>query len=158
MDRPLAYGGEMTINSPSCPIVGVGAAVWKDGKVLLIQRGHPPRQGSWSLPGGRQELGETVYQAVEREIAEETGLAIDILDIVAVVDLISRDADSGNISHHYTVIDVAARWKSGQAVAGDDALAVVWASPDDLDRFALTAEVLRVITLSQAKLSAAKQA
>lgn len=130
------------------PVVGVGAAIWKEGKVLLIQRGHPPSQGRWSLPGGRQELGETVYQAVEREVFEETNLQIQIVDLIAVVDLIHRDQKSGGISHHYTVIDVAAHWVAGQAQAGDDAMAVAWVIPDDLARFDLTDEVLRVIRLS----------
>jgi len=90
----------------------------------MIRRGRPPRQGQWSIPGGRQEAGETVHQAVIREIREEAGIEIEILDIAAVVDLI--DHADGEISYHYTVIDMLAEWRGGEAVAGDDAEAADW--------------------------------
>ena len=106
------------------PVIAVGAIVWKEDRVLMIRRGRPPRQGGWSIPGGRQEAGETVHQAVIREIREEAGIEIEIIEIAAVVDLIERDGDE--ISHHYTVIDMLAEWRSGQAVAGDDAEAAAW--------------------------------
>lgn len=106
------------------PVVAVGAVVWKDDSFLLIRRGRPPRQGQWSIPGGRQEAGETVNQAVAREIREEAGIEIEIIEVVAVVDLIERQGDE--MLYHYTVIDMLAEWRSGEARAGDDALAVGW--------------------------------
>jgi ADP-ribose pyrophosphatase YjhB (NUDIX family) len=130
----------------SGPVVAVGAVVWKGDRFLLIRRGKPPRQGSWTLPGGRQELGETVSQAAKREILEETGLTIHIVDLVTVVDLMDRDGPL--IRHHYTVIDVVAEWVAGEAVAGDDAAAVHWADPADLDDFCLTDAVRRVVALA----------
>ncbi len=134
---------------PSAPVVGVGAVVWKDGKVLLIRRGKPPRQGSWSLPGGRQDLGETIHQAVEREIREETAVAVRILDLAAVVDLIHRD-ETG-IRYHYTVIDLVAEWLNGEARAGDDAEAVAWVSPEDFDAYGVTDAVRRVVAAAAEK-------
>jgi mutator protein MutT len=130
-------------NFPDRPVVGVGAVVFKGDQVLLVRRAHPPRQGSWSLPGGKQELGETVAQAVLREVREETGITIRILGLAAVVDLI--DAEAGTIRSHYTVIDLLAEWVEGEAVAGDDAAEVAWAGPDDWAHYALTPQVQQVI-------------
>lgn len=131
---------------PRAPEVGVGAVVWKGDRVLLICRGHAPRKGSWSLPGGRQQLGETVNEGVVREVREEAGIEIRILDTVAVIDLIEREG--GAIAYHYTVIDVAAEWVSGEARAGDDAAEVAWALPNELGRYALTPKMLEVIEAS----------
>jgi ADP-ribose pyrophosphatase YjhB (NUDIX family) len=131
---------------PTSPVVGVGAVIWKGDRFLLIQRGHQPGLGTWSFPGGRQELGETVYQAVEREIREETGLTIRILDIVTVVDLIHRDGDA--IRYHYTVIDVVAEWVAGEAVASSDAAAVAWVTPDGIEPYGVTDAVRKVIGLA----------
>ncbi len=137
----------MTSTYRSHPIIGVGAIVWRGDQVLLVQRGKPPRQATWSLPGGRQEWGETVVEAATREIFEETGLEIDVRDVVAVVDLIERD-ESGQVNLHYTLIDLLAEWRSGEAQAGDDATAVAWVTLDDLEHYALWSETERVIRLA----------
>jgi ADP-ribose pyrophosphatase YjhB (NUDIX family) len=124
----------MTRLSP-WPVVAVGAVVWKDDRLLLVKRAFPPRQGMWSLPGGRQAAGETVHQAAEREIREEAGIEITLLGVAAVVDLIDRD--QREIRYHYTVIDMLAEWRSGEAVAGDDALDVIWVSVAELGKLDL---------------------
>ena len=131
------------------PVVAVGAIVWKEDRFLLIRRGTPPRQGGWSIPGGRQEAGETVNQAVIREIREEAGIEIDITGIAAVVDLIERDGEE--ISHHYTVIDMLAEWRSGQAAAGDDAAAVGWFTLAELADLDLPDIQVKVIGEAAAK-------
>lgn len=131
------------------PVIGIGALVWKDERFLLIRRGHAPRKGSWSLPGGRQELGESVQQAAIREVREETAVSIRILDLLAVVDLI--DDEDADPRYHYTVIDLEAEWLSGEAVAGDDADAVVWADPRQLDSFQLSQAMRQVIELAMDK-------
>lgn len=136
MTSPRAY--------PPHPRVGVGAVVFRDRSVLLIRRGTPPRQGEWSLPGGLQQLGETVFAAAEREVAEETGIAITVLSVVAVIDLIEADADQ-RIRYHYTLIDVAAEWTGGEAVAGSDADAVAWVSLDEIAAMPMWEETKRVI-------------
>lgn len=143
----------MSREYPVRPIVGLGAIVWKDGRVLMVQRGRPPRAGIWSLPGGAQDLGETVADGIRREIAEETGVQIELLGLVEVIDSVQRDAD-GRIRYHYTIIDYVARWVSGEAVAGDDAAAVAWVHPDDLHRLDLWDETVRVIEKSRAWLGA----
>ena len=90
---------------PCRPLIGVGAVVINDDKVLMIKRGKPPSQGRWSLPGGAQKTGETVGEAACREVAEETGLKVQIQGLIDVVDSITRDGN-GKIQYHYTLIDL----------------------------------------------------
>ncbi|OYQ36547.1 phosphohydrolase [Niveispirillum lacus] len=116
----------MVDHPPTHPRVGVGCLVWKDGQVLLIRRGKPPGYGEWSLPGGSQELGETLFEAAEREVREETGIIARARSILTAVDNIVRDAD-GTLRFHYTIVDVTADWVSGDPVPGDDALDARWA-------------------------------
>lgn len=130
------------------PLVGVGVVIRKqtpDGpRVLLIQRGAPPRQGQWSIPGGKQELGETVRDAARREVREETGLDVADLGLVDVFDMIDRSGD-GTVVLHYTLVDFAADWISGEPIAGSDAMDVAWADPADLDAFQLSTPATRTL-------------
>jgi len=126
------------------PVVAVGAIVWKEDRFLLIRRGRPPRQGGWSIPGGRQEAGETVHEAVHREIREEAGIEIEILGVAAVVDLIDRDG--AELSHHYTVIDMLAEWRAGEARAGDDAMDTAWVTLEQIGDYDLPDLQIDVIT------------
>ena len=112
----------MSREYPVRPIVGVGVVVWHGERVLLVQRGKPPRVGHWSLPGGAQQLGETVAQAARREVMEEVGLEVTLGDIVATVDLIERDRDD-RIRYHYTLIDFVAEAPSAALRPGSDAAA-----------------------------------
>jgi 8-oxo-dGTP diphosphatase len=132
---------------PDYPIVGVGVVVWKDGKVLLIRRGRPPREGDWSLPGGRQKLGETTRQTAIREVREEAGIEIVVGHLLDVIDSVVPDGD-GRIRYHYTLADFDAEWHAGEAVAGGDAAALEWVDPADLARYDLWDETERLIALS----------
>ena len=98
------------------PAPAVGVVCLRDGDVLLIRRGTEPRLGEWSLPGGRIEAGERVVDAALRELREETGVEADLIGLVGVVDGVFPEID-----RHYVLIDYAARWVSGEPVAGDDA-------------------------------------
>src|SRR5262249_55142807 len=120
----------MSRSYPERPVVGVGVVVWRNGKILLIQRGRPPRLGQWSLPGGGQQLGETVEDAARREVLEETALSLARIELLTVVDLVERDA-LGAVQYHYTLIDFVARAKPGEPRAGDDAAAVGWFAPKE---------------------------
>ena len=135
---------------PNRPLVGVGVVAVKDGHVLLIRRAKPPREGRWSLPGGRQRLGETVRETARRELREETGIEAAVTALLDVVDSITRDA-GGAIAYHYTLVDFLAEWCDGAVRAGGDAAEAVWADPDDLGPFDLWDETLRVIRLGLAK-------
>ncbi len=133
---------------PARPIVGIGIVVIRDDSVLLVRRGKPPNVGAWTLPGGAQEVGETTEQAARRELLEETGLEVDTLHFAATVDNIRRDAD-GRIRFHYTIIDFAARWVSGEPIAATDVTEAVWAKLDALDNYGLWSEAHRVIAIAR---------
>ena len=133
---------------PSQPVVGIGIVIWRDDKVLLIKRGNPPRQGDWSLPGGKQNVGETIIEAALREGREETGLTdIVPLDIITALDGITRDKD-GKVEYHYTIVDVAAESRAGTPKAADDATDVCWATPSEVEKLCKWPEVARIVRLS----------
>ncbi len=140
----------MSREYPKRPMVGIGVVVWRERQVLLIRRGKPPRLGQWSLPGGLQELGETVFEGGAREVREETGTEVEITGVLDVIDSIQRDS-AGRVRFHYTLVDLGAEWLAGEPVAGDDAAAVAWADADDLARYQLWHETVRLIDLSAAK-------
>lgn len=129
---------------PTRPYVGVGVVIFRDEEVLLAQRGKWPRRGTWSIPGGAQELGETVHEAGRREIREETGLEIDIIGLIDVVDAITHDA-AGVVEFHYTLVDLAAEWRSGEAQALDDVAGVRWVAIDAIDEYELRPATRQVI-------------
>jgi 8-oxo-dGTP diphosphatase len=135
---------------PNRPLVGVGVVVFKDDQVLLVRRAKPPRQGSWSLPGGRQRLGERVRETAQREAWEETGLKVEVTALLDVVDSLHRDAD-GRIAYHFTLIDFLAEWRAGEAVAGGDAAEVAWVDPANLAPYELWDETVRLIGLARAR-------
>ncbi|HEY9539610.1 MAG TPA: NUDIX hydrolase [Kiloniellaceae bacterium] len=135
---------------PNRPLIGVGVVVFKGDRVLLIRRGKPPREGQWSLPGGRQRLGERIAATARREVAEEAGIDIEVGPLIDVVDSINRDAE-GAVQFHYTLVDLLAEWRSGEARAGHDAAAVTWADPATLAPYGLWKETERVIALALAK-------
>nr|WP_294543082.1 NUDIX hydrolase [uncultured Rhodopila sp.] len=133
---------------PARPIVGIGIAVIKGDSVLLCQRGTPPYPGSWTLPGGAQDVGETCEEAARRELMEECGLEVGPLYFCAHVDTIRRDAD-GRVQFHYTILDFCARWVAGEPVAATDVTSVVWAPMDALEPYRLWSEAHRVIGIAR---------
>ena len=130
--RPMEHSNRIfSGHYPNHPRVAVGAVVFKENKVLLVLRGKPPAEKQWSIPGGCVELGETLQEAAEREIAEETGIVIQAKKPVYIFDVIERD-ENGNIRFHYVIVDLAADYVSGEPRAGDDAVDVNWVSSEDL--------------------------
>ncbi|MBC8258171.1 MAG: NUDIX hydrolase [SAR324 cluster bacterium] len=129
---------------PKRPYVGAAVIVLRDEEVLLIERGKAPNKGQWSLPGGKQRLGETVVQTAHREIYEETGVKVGKLGLVDVVDVIIPDGH-GKTLYHYTVIDFLGKWISGDCRAGDDAQAVRWFKLNELDSLSLSTKTKEVI-------------
>jgi 8-oxo-dGTP diphosphatase len=132
---------------PDRPWVGVGIVVWKGDEVLLVRRGRNPRKGEWSIPGGGQALGETVFEAAIREVREETGLTICTTGIVTVVDSILRDTE-GRPQFHYTLVEINAEWVAGTARAADDVEDVRWVPPAEAGDFVKWGETLRVIEMA----------
>jgi ADP-ribose pyrophosphatase YjhB (NUDIX family) len=129
-DSTCTDGPPAPVPAPGAPRVGVGAVVWRGDQVLLVRRGKEPGYGQWSLPGGSQELGETLFDAAAREVREGTGVEIRPLGILTAVDNIVR-GPAGGILFHYTIIDVTADWVSGEPTAADDVLDARWASRSD---------------------------
>jgi 8-oxo-dGTP diphosphatase len=119
--------------SPSAPVVGVGGVVVRDGRVLLIRRGKEPLYGRWLVPGGTVELGETLEQALVREMREETGLAVEPLELLTVFERIQREG--GRVAYHFVIVDYLCRCAPGEARAGSDALEVAWVAPSEMRAF-----------------------
>ena len=128
---------------PGSPVVGVGAVVVKDGKALIVKRGHEPRKGEWSLPGGRVELGETLVDAVRREIREETGLEIEVGPVVELFDRIHRL--DGRVRYHFVIVDYLCRCVGGELCAGDDAEDAAWVAADELSEYGVNEFAAAVI-------------
>ena len=133
---------------PARPIVGIGVIAFKGDSVLLVRRGKPPNVGSWTLPGGAQEVGETAEEAARRELLEETGVTVGALHFAAHVDNIRRDAE-GRVQFHYTILDFAARWESGEPTAATDVSEAVWVRLDRLEEYKLWHEAYRVIAIAR---------
>ena len=129
------------------PKLGVSACVWRDGKVLLVERAKPPR-GMWAFPGGHVELGESLEQAAARELHEETGLTASFQGLLGLYDVIRRDA-SGLVTVHYVIACFLGVAGAGEAVAASDAAAVVWADPLELHRFALAPNIAEAVATAQ---------
>jgi mutator protein MutT len=136
------------------PVVGVGGVVIRDGRALLIRRGTPPLQGRWSIPGGRVEWGETIEQAVLRELREETGLEARAIELIEVVERIFDDEPnelnanhprpSSGAQYHFILLDFLCAASNGEAHAGGDAREIAWAAEEELDRFDLNEAAARV--------------
>jgi 8-oxo-dGTP diphosphatase len=129
---------------PERPVVGVGGVVIADGRALLIKRGHPPLEGEWSIPGGTLEVGETLLEGVRRELAEETGIEVRVLDLIEVFERVYRD-ESGRPRYHFVILDYLCERISGQAHAASDVTDVAWVLEGDLDEYSLTPTAMRVI-------------
>jgi mutator protein MutT len=134
----------MSRKYPSQPIVGVGAVILHEGRVLLARRGNPPLVGEWSIPGGKLELGEKLRAGLEREVREETGLVVEANELLDVFDSIFPDAD-GRTEYHYVLVDFLCRLRSGTAVAASDASELAWAAPQELESYGLRPVTIGVI-------------
>ena len=119
---------------PDRPLVGVGAVIVHEGRVVIVQRGTEPLKGQWSIPGGALEVGETLRECAEREAREETGLQVEAGEVLEVFDAIYREAD-GRIQYHYVLIDFACRLVAGELHAGADATQARWVTLGELDGF-----------------------
>jgi 8-oxo-dGTP diphosphatase len=127
------------------PIPAVGVVCLRGRDVLLIRRAKPPRAGEWSLPGGRIEWGERASDAALRELGEETGVRAELVGMIEVVDSILASRQTGEVWGHYVLLDYAARWLSGEPVAGDDAAEARFVPLTDIETLGMWDETVRII-------------
>lgn len=136
----------MNDSSPRSPVAAVGVVCLRGDDVLLVRRGAPPLEDAWSLPGGRIEWGERVADTALRELKEETGCDADLIGLIDVVDaVLSRRGGDDSPWGHYVLIDYAARWTSGEPIAGDDARDARFFTPAEIDALDLWNETRRII-------------
>ena len=129
---------------PDRPVVGVGGVVISNRRALLVRRGAPPLLGEWSIPGGMLEIGETLVEGLRRELAEETGIEVRVLDLIEVFERIVLDA-AGRPQYHYVVLDYLCEAIGGNARAGSDVTAVAWANGSELAQYSLAPTAMLVI-------------
>ena len=129
---------------PGNPRVAVGAVVFKDECVLLVRRGQPPAEDLWAIPGGGVEIGETLREAAERELLEETGIQIRALKPIYTFDVIDRDTD-GKVRFHYVIVDLAADYVDGEPQPGDDALEARWVSAKEINDLEVSPATLKLL-------------
>jgi len=127
---------------PPAPVVAVGAIIRHQDRIVLIRRNKEPAKGRWTFPGGAVELGESLEEAVKREVLEETGLQVEVGEVAAVIDHLDRD-QAGRVRYHYVIVDYAARPAGAQQEApplrpGSDVSDARWVGPEDLDGLDMT--------------------
>ncbi len=150
MDAGEEAGHLPRMSSPlPAPVPCVGVVCLRGDEVLLIRRGRPPREGEWSLPGGRIEPGERAVDAGLRELREETGVEARIVRLLDVVDGVFPEA-----GRHYVLIDYVAEWIAGEPVAGDDAADAAFVPLEEAQRRVAWAETRRIIALAAEKITA----
>jgi ADP-ribose pyrophosphatase YjhB (NUDIX family) len=136
---------------PDRPVVGVGGVVIENGRSLLIKRGSEPLLGQWSIPGGTLELGESLQQGVARELLEETGLEVEVLDMIEAFDRIFLDPAAPDVAgrtrpkYHYVIVDYLCERLAGEAKAGSDVTEIAYATEDELEKFHMTSTATRVL-------------
>jgi len=116
---------------PTRPYLAVSAAIFRDGRVLIVRRAQPPAHGFYTLPGGTVELGETLEQAITREVREETGLEIEPLSVAGYRQMIARDS-TGQVERHYVILPFAARWVAGEISLNEELAEARWLLPAEL--------------------------
>jgi 8-oxo-dGTP diphosphatase len=126
------------------PVVAVGAVVFKDECILLVKRRHAPNAGQWAIPGGKVRLGETLQDAAEREIREETGITIRARDPIYTFELIDHDPQ-GAILYHYVIIDLLAEYVAGTLAPADDAIDAAWIERSTLASLPVNQQTLKLL-------------
>ena len=135
---------QMQREFPQTPLVGVGAIIIENARVVLVKRAHPPLQAEWSIPGGVLEVGELLREAAIREAREETGLTVDPGELLGVYDRVLRNPEK-RVQYHYVLIDFLCRRVAGDPIAASDATEVRWFTREELPALKLAEDTLDVI-------------
>ncbi len=145
MTDPRAY--------PDRPFLAVSAAIIRDGKVLVVRRARPPAQGVYTVPGGVVEAGETLVDAVKREVREETGLDIEPVALAGHREAVMRDKD-GRVERHFVVLCFASRWLGGEPVVNEELSEASWLTPQELKALKTTEGLADIVTAAFERLDA----
>jgi 8-oxo-dGTP diphosphatase len=153
MGRPLTNIGADSRSYPTRPYLAVSAAIFRAGRVLIVRRGTPPMQGVYTLPGGGVELGETLEQAVIREVREETGLAIEPISLAGYRQVIARDAE-GKIERHFVILPFAARYLAGEISLNAELAEAKWLLPAELFGLKTTEGLAEIVAAAGERVAA----
>jgi 8-oxo-dGTP diphosphatase len=153
MDRLLTGTGSQPRTYPTRPYLAVSAAIFRDGRVLIVRRAKPPASGLYTLPGGGVELGETLEQAVVREVREETGLDIVPLLPAGYRELIARDS-TGQIERHFVILPFAARWLAGEVSLNEELAESRWLLPSELAGLKTTEGLAEIVATAWRQVAA----
>lgn len=146
MADPRAY--------PQRPFLAVSAAIVRDGKILVVRRARPPAQGVFTLPGGVVEIGETLVEAVAREVHEETGMVIEPVALAGFREAIVRDAQD-RVERHFVILCFAARWQAGEPVLNEELSEAHWLDPAELANLQTTAGLAEIVAAAFERLAEA---
>ena len=140
---------------PATPILAVSAAIIRDGKVLIVRRARSPAGGLYTLPGGGVEVGETLIEAVVREVREETALTIEPVALAGYREAITRDGD-GRVERHFVILPFAARWIAGEPMLNDELSEAMWLDPSEIAGLNATAGLAEIVANAMALLARAR--
>jgi len=145
---------EMSRTYPMRPYLAVSAAIFRDGRVLIVRRARPPAHGLYTLPGGGVELGETLEEAVVREVREETALDVQPIALAGYRQAIARDA-KGAVERHFVILPFAARWISGEISLNEELAEAHWLSPEELSGLTTTEGLAQIVAAAAERLKTA---
>jgi ADP-ribose pyrophosphatase YjhB (NUDIX family) len=140
---------------PTRPYLAVSAAIFRDGRVLIVRRARPPAHGLYTLPGGGVELGETLEEAVVREVREETSLEVVPVALAGYRQAISRDA-AGGVERHFVILPFAARWIAGEVSLNEELGEARWLEPPRLSGLETTEGLVLIVNAALERIAAAK--
>jgi 8-oxo-dGTP diphosphatase len=138
---------------PTRPYLAVSAAIFRDGRVLIVRRARPPAHGLYTLPGGGVELGETLEEAVIREVREETALAVEPMGLAGFRQAIARD-QTGKVERHFVILPFAARWLAGEISLNDELAEARWLAADELSGLKTTEGLADIVAAAGAMIAA----
>jgi 8-oxo-dGTP diphosphatase len=138
---------------PKRPFLAVSAAIFRDGKVLIVRRARKPALGVYTLPGGGVEIGETLIEAVSREVREETALAVEPVGLAGYREAIVRDAQA-DVERHFVILCFAARWVSGEPVLNEELDDARWLDPAEISTLRTTEGLAEIVAAAAARLAA----
>ena len=140
---------------PTRPYLAVSAAIFRDGRVLIVRRARPPARGVYTLPGGGVELGETLEEAVVREVREETSLDVEPVALAGYRQAIARDSD-GRIERHFVILPFAARWLGGDVSLNEELAEAHWLDPFALGELQTTEGLAQIVAAARDRLAAVR--